>query len=346
MLFNFKVGFIALLGLILVFAASNFDSVADGSRKFLGEASGLFKETFFPQDNFREVAVIPLNSSVPGEEKNEPVEKELSAVAAVSRTVCDFDSGSAPVPDKIILNEIAWMGTAAGFDKEWIEIKNISDEPANISGFQILDRDEQIKIIFPKGAIIPAGGFYLLERGEEAVSQVKADLTYTGNLRNADEALEFFDGDCNLIDEASASPNWPAGDSKNKFTMERNADGNGWHASSVKDGTPKKENSSAAVIPISPIGNATTSETAVSPGDSSFQSPPLSPPEAFVAGKININTAGYEELQKITGVGPVIAGRIIDYRNVNGPFGQIEDIKDVKGIGDITFQKMQDEITI
>lgn len=64
------------------------------------------------------------------------------------------------------------------------------------------------------------------------------------------------------------------------------------------------------------------------------------------SGKININTASYEELLKITGIGPVIAQRIIDYRNTNGPFQKIEDIKKVKGIGDKTFEKMKDEITI
>jgi len=51
-------------------------------------------------------------------------------------------------------------------------------------------------------------------------------------------------------------------------------------------------------------------------------------------------------LEKITGVGPVIAQRIIDYRQANGPFQIIEDIKKVNGIGDKTFEKMKAEITI
>ena len=62
--------------------------------------------------------------------------------------------------------------------------------------------------------------------------------------------------------------------------------------------------------------------------------------------KININTAGSSELEDITGVGPVIAGRIIDYRVQNGPFQNLEDIKNVSGIGEATFKKMKDEITI
>jgi len=64
------------------------------------------------------------------------------------------------------------------------------------------------------------------------------------------------------------------------------------------------------------------------------------------SSKININTADYDELQAIIGVGPVIAQRIIDYRETNGPFRVIEDIKEVKGIGNKTFDKMRDQITI
>lgn len=74
--------------------------------------------------------------------------------------------------------------------------------------------------------------------------------------------------------------------------------------------------------------------------------PTPTPPPAAEPAKININTADYEKLQQITGVGEVIAQRIIDYRNQNGPFQHIEDIKNIKGIGDATFGKMKEEITI
>ncbi len=71
--------------------------------------------------------------------------------------------------------------------------------------------------------------------------------------------------------------------------------------------------------------------------------PEPSPPPS---GKININTASFEELQHITGVGEVIAQRIIDYRIQNGPFLVIDDLKNVSGIGDKTFEKMKDEIAV
>lgn len=62
--------------------------------------------------------------------------------------------------------------------------------------------------------------------------------------------------------------------------------------------------------------------------------------------KININSADLASLDKIPSVGPAIAQRIIDYREQNGGFTTIEDIKNVKGIGDATFEKMKDMITV
>lgn len=62
--------------------------------------------------------------------------------------------------------------------------------------------------------------------------------------------------------------------------------------------------------------------------------------------KISINKATLEELQTITGIGLTKAKNIIEYRNTNGDFKSIEDIKNVSGIGDSTFEKIKDQITI
>lgn len=63
-------------------------------------------------------------------------------------------------------------------------------------------------------------------------------------------------------------------------------------------------------------------------------------------GIININTASLEELQKINGVGEVKAKSIINYREKNGGFKSIDEMKNIEGIGDKTFEKMKDQITI
>lgn len=62
-------------------------------------------------------------------------------------------------------------------------------------------------------------------------------------------------------------------------------------------------------------------------------------------GLVNINTASKDQLMGITGVGEVIAERIIEYRETNR-FKSIEDIQNVKGIGSATYEKMKSEITV
>lgn len=62
--------------------------------------------------------------------------------------------------------------------------------------------------------------------------------------------------------------------------------------------------------------------------------------------KVNINEADAKELQTVKGIGEVSAQRIIDYREENGPFKSIEDIQEVKGFGEKTFEKIRDRITV
>ncbi len=63
-------------------------------------------------------------------------------------------------------------------------------------------------------------------------------------------------------------------------------------------------------------------------------------------GKININTAGLAELDKLSGVGPALAERIIQYRTENGPFTVPEDLQNVSGIGPKTYEKMSSQVTV
>jgi competence protein ComEA len=63
-------------------------------------------------------------------------------------------------------------------------------------------------------------------------------------------------------------------------------------------------------------------------------------------GRININTAGVDELSELPGIGPAYAQRIVDYRKEYGPFKTIEDLLNVRGIGDRTFEKIRDRITV
>ena len=55
-------------------------------------------------------------------------------------------------------------------------------------------------------------------------------------------------------------------------------------------------------------------------------------------GSIDINQANEKELQKLPRIGPAMAIRIIEYRNVNGPFKSVDELTKVKGIGKKTLE--------
>lgn len=64
------------------------------------------------------------------------------------------------------------------------------------------------------------------------------------------------------------------------------------------------------------------------------------------SGQVNINTADEKELDTLPGIGPAMAKRIIEYRESEGNFQRIEDIKKIKGIGEAKFAKIKDKISI
>ena len=63
-------------------------------------------------------------------------------------------------------------------------------------------------------------------------------------------------------------------------------------------------------------------------------------------GKVDINTAGKDELMTLSGIGEAKADAIIRYRDEHGKFQKIEDLMEVEGIKDGVFQKVKDQIKI
>ncbi|GAB4504705.1 MAG: hypothetical protein Fur0043_16990 [Anaerolineales bacterium] len=84
----------------------------------------------------------------------------------------------------------------------------------------------------------------------------------------------------------------------------------------------------------------------VPPEESGFVVVSEGTPSPLVEELVNINTASAEELDQLPGIGPTIAQRIVAYRDEYGPFASIEDIVNVSGIGQATYNQIKDLITV
>ena len=74
--------------------------------------------------------------------------------------------------------------------------------------------------------------------------------------------------------------------------------------------------------------------------------PPPTQTDPTTSFPLDINTADADQLQSLPGIGPVLAKRIVAYREENGPFAQIQDLMYVEGIGQTRMEQILDYITI
>jgi hypothetical protein len=121
----------------------------------------------------------------------------------------------------IVINEIAWSGTSAADTDEWIELYNNTNAPVSLAGWSLRAADFEPNITLT--GIIPARGYYLLERTDDnTVSNIKADQIYTGDLEDTGENLYLRNSAGFFVDSANAiSFTWLAGTSSNHRSMER-----------------------------------------------------------------------------------------------------------------------------
>jgi competence protein ComEA len=73
--------------------------------------------------------------------------------------------------------------------------------------------------------------------------------------------------------------------------------------------------------------------------------------DAFAAaktfsGRVNLNTASAAQLEELPGIGPALASRIIEHRQKNGSFRTVEEVLNVKGVGEKSFARIQAYLTV
>jgi hypothetical protein len=124
-------------------------------------------------------------------------------------------------PGMVVVNEIAWMGTRASSNDEWIELYNNTDQSIDLSGWMLIAEDGTPTIEL--SGTIESQSYFLLERTDDAtVRGIEADLIYSGALSNEGETLTLTDSDGNTIDHINAAGiEWPAGTNDDKRSMER-----------------------------------------------------------------------------------------------------------------------------
>jgi len=124
-------------------------------------------------------------------------------------------------PLDVVINEVAWMGTVADYNDEWIELYNNTGSAIDLTDWTLRAADGSPAITLTGS--ISANGYYLLERtNDDTIIDIPADQIYTGVLGNAGEALTLRDAGSNVIDTANGdSGAWPAGDNTTKQSMER-----------------------------------------------------------------------------------------------------------------------------
>ena len=185
----------------------------------------------------------------------------------------------ASAPESVVINELAWAGTTANANAEWIELYNGSAASISLANWTLSAADGTPSITL--SGTIAAGGYFVLERtADTSIADVAAGQIYTGALSNTGEQLTLRNASGTAMDTANADGGgWPAGSATGFYSMERinpfaeDADSN-WVANNGTtrngtdsggnsvNGTPGAANSGLQLPTSTPTATSTPTQTA------------------------------------------------------------------------------------
>jgi len=186
-------------------------------------------------------------------------------------------SGVAVLANDFIISEVAWAGTAASYNDEWIELRNGGDEAVDLQGWQLVFGNTLIPLgevaentLEVRKTLLGPGEFFVLERtDDDSISDITADLIYKGSLANTGVLIELKNPQGDVVDSAVLmEAGWPAGSGRDGdpayCAMERTSSGgwasnngivcNGLDADGIAlNGTPGQANSSEVLAQWGPV---------------------------------------------------------------------------------------------
>jgi Lamin Tail Domain/PKD domain len=197
----------------------------------------------------------------------------------------------------VVINEIAWMGTTANANAEWIELYNSDTAPVDITGWHLVAASGSPSITL--AGTISANGYFLLERtSANTIPGVTADQVYSGALVNTGTTLTLTDANGNTVDQVIGGANWSnvGGDNVSKETAQRTA--SGWETAvatpdainfGVSDTSLNSDNSSNTTTTFDDNASNSTSTTTTTTTTTNITS---GPSESLPIPTLKIITSG------------------------------------------------------
>jgi competence protein ComEA len=208
-----------------------------------------------------------------------------------------------------------------------------------------LDRRQQLIVLLLVGVILFSGGYRLAQIKDKSTEKLKPALESSDENKAKEVTVHVF-GAVSKPGVYQVSQSARVIDAINMAGPTGEADLDSIKlAAKVTDG---QDISVPFKADIDPAATGVTQGASTSAGRNVFTAPTGAKSGGAVAanGLVNINTANQSELDTLPGIGPALAQRIIQYRETNGYFQSVEDLKNVSGIGDKNFENMKDKITV